>query len=119
MEAVRGLEFATFGQESADRVPSKATTLAFTRNAFDPMDFTPVCFTEYDNFERVTGNGAELAMAVLFLSGVQHYAETPAYATGHGVLADWELSDSQCWRRRTAWIRWPRRHATCRTTSSS
>ena len=42
MEAVRGLEFATFGQESADRVPSKATTLAFTRNAFDPMDFTPL-----------------------------------------------------------------------------
>lgn len=77
MEAVRGLEFATFDQESADRVPSKATTLAFTRNAFDPMDFTPVCFTEYDNFERVTGNGAELAMAVMFLSGVQHYAETP------------------------------------------
>lgn len=82
MEAVRGLEFATFGQESADRVPSKATTLAFTRNAFDPMDFTPVCFTEYDNFERVTGNGAELAMAVLFLSGVQHYAETPRGMTG-------------------------------------
>ncbi len=76
MEAVRGLEFATFDQESADKVPSKATTLAFIRNAFDPMDFTPVCFTEYDNFERVTGNGAELAMAVLFLSGVQHYGET-------------------------------------------
>jgi len=78
MEAIRGLEFATFDQESADKVPSKATSAAFIRNAFDPMDFTPVCFTEYDNFERVTGNGAELAMAVLFLSGVQHYAETPA-----------------------------------------
>ncbi len=67
MEAIRGLEYATFDQESADKVPSKATTLAFIRNAFDPMDFTPVCFTAYDNFERVTGNGAELAMAVLFL----------------------------------------------------
>lgn len=77
MEAIRGLEYATFDQESADKVPSKATTVAFIRNAFDPMDFTPVCFTSYDNFERVTGNGAELAMAVLFLSGVQHYAETP------------------------------------------
>jgi len=77
MEAIRGFEYATFGQENADRVPSKATTVMFTRNAFDPMDFTPVCFTSYDNFERVTGNGAELAMAVLFLSGVQHYAETP------------------------------------------
>lgn len=77
MEAVRGLEFATFDQATADLVASKATLLAFTRNAFDPMDFTPVCFTEYDNFRRVTGNGAELALAVLFLSGVQHYAETP------------------------------------------
>ncbi|MFZ2285705.1 MAG: glycoside hydrolase family 97 catalytic domain-containing protein [Bacteroidales bacterium] len=77
MEAIRGFEFATFDQATADLVASKATTLAFTRNAFDPMDFTPVCFTEYDNFRRVTGNGAELAMAVLFLSGVQHYAETP------------------------------------------
>jgi hypothetical protein len=78
MEAIRGLEFATFGQETADKVPAKATLLAFTRNAFDPMDFTPVCFNAYDNNKRVTGNGAELAQAVLFLSGVQHYAETPA-----------------------------------------
>lgn len=77
MEAIRGFEFATFDQATADLVASKATTLAFTRNAFDPMDFTPVCFTDYDNFKRVTGNGAELALAVLFLSGVQHYAETP------------------------------------------
>jgi hypothetical protein len=77
MEAVRGLEFATFGQESADKVPSKSTILPFTRNAFDPMDFTPVCFTDYDNNHRVTGNGAELAQAVIFLSGIQHYAETP------------------------------------------
>lgn len=82
MEAIRGLEYATFDQESADKVPSKATTAAFIRNTFDPMDFTPVCFTAYDNFERVTGNGAELAMAVLFLSGVQHYAETPRGMAG-------------------------------------
>jgi hypothetical protein len=82
MEAIRGFEYATFDQESADKVPSKATTVMFTRNAFDPMDFTPVCFTSYDNFERVTGNGAELAMAVLFLSGVQHYAETPRGMAG-------------------------------------
>lgn len=77
MEAIRGFEFATFGQESANRVPVKSTIIPFTRNAFDPMDYTPVCFTEYDNNYRVTGNGAELAQAVIFLSGVQHYAETP------------------------------------------
>jgi alpha-glucosidase len=77
MEAIRGLEYATFTQETADKVPAKSTTIPFTRNVFDPMDFTPVCFNEYDNNLRVTGNGAELAQAVVFLSGVQHYAETP------------------------------------------
>jgi hypothetical protein len=50
------------------------------------MDFTPVCFTEYDNNKRVTGNGAELALAVLFLSGVQHYAET---AQGMSTVPDY------------------------------
>jgi alpha-glucosidase len=78
MESIRGLEYATFGQETADKVPSKATTVSFIRNAFDPMDFTPVCFNEYDNNKRVTGNGSELAQAVIFLSGVQHYAEIPS-----------------------------------------
>jgi hypothetical protein len=77
MESVRGFEYATFGQETADRVPTKSTILPFTRNIFDPMDFTPVCFNEYDNNKRITGNGAELAQAVIFVSGVQHYAESP------------------------------------------
>jgi hypothetical protein len=78
MEAIRGLEYATFGQETADLVPHKSTLLTYTRNIFDPMDFTPVCFTEYDNNKRITQNGAELAQAVIFLSGIQHYAEIPA-----------------------------------------
>lgn len=33
-----------------------------------------------------------------------HYAGTPEYATGHGVSADWKLSDSRCRLLRTAWI---------------
>ena len=33
-----------------------------------------------------------------------HYADTPEYATGHGVSADWELVDGLCRRLRTAWI---------------
>jgi hypothetical protein len=78
MEAIRGLEYATFGQETADKVPAKVATVPFTRNAYDPMDFTPVCFNEYDNNKRITGNGAELAQAVILLSGVQHYGEIPS-----------------------------------------
>ncbi len=33
-----------------------------------------------------------------------HYADTPEYATGHGVSADWEIVDGACHVIRTAWI---------------
>jgi len=33
-----------------------------------------------------------------------HYAETPSYATGHGVSAEWEVVDGACRLLRTAWI---------------
>ena len=33
-----------------------------------------------------------------------HYADTPEYATGHGVSAEWKLVDGQCRSIRTAWI---------------
>lgn len=78
MEAVKGFEFVTFAQENADRQPAHCAILPFTRNVFDPMDFTPVCFSEVPNLRRKTSNAFELALAVLFQSGVQHYAEKPA-----------------------------------------
>ena len=33
-----------------------------------------------------------------------HYADTPAYATGHGVSAEWDMVDGGCHVLRTAWI---------------
>ncbi|MBD3237763.1 MAG: helicase, partial [Candidatus Eisenbacteria bacterium] len=33
-----------------------------------------------------------------------HYADTPAYATGHGVSAEWELEHGACRLLRTTWI---------------
>ena len=33
-----------------------------------------------------------------------HYADTPAFATGHGVSADWHIVDGACRRLRTTWI---------------
>ncbi len=33
-----------------------------------------------------------------------HYADTPEYATGHGVSAEWDLLDGECRVLRTAWI---------------
>jgi hypothetical protein len=33
-----------------------------------------------------------------------HYADTPEYATGHGISADWEVADGTCQVVRTAWM---------------
>ena len=33
-----------------------------------------------------------------------HYADTPEYASGHGVSADWDLVDGACHVLRTTWI---------------
>ena len=33
-----------------------------------------------------------------------HYADTPAFATGHGVSADWTLENDECRQVRTTWI---------------
>jgi len=81
-EAVRGLEFTTFTQEDQDAVPVHAAMLPFTRNLFDPMDFTPMVFGDIPNIRRATRNGFELAESVLFLSGIQHFAETPEGMAG-------------------------------------
>lgn len=77
MEAVHGFEMITFNQSSADLAPSHIAMLPFTRNLFDPMDFTPTTFGEIPGIKRRTTNGFELALPVLMLSGLQHIAETP------------------------------------------
>jgi hypothetical protein len=76
-EAVRGLEFVTFSQKNAEDEPTHAAMLPFTRNVFDPMDFTPMVLDHIKGVDRRTSSAFELALSVLFTSGVQHYAETP------------------------------------------
>jgi hypothetical protein len=79
MEAVRGLEYITFGQDNANQEPTHAATLPFARNIFDPMDFTPMALDRInDRVQRRTTSAFELALSVLFTSGIQHYAEIPA-----------------------------------------
>jgi hypothetical protein len=78
MEAIKGEEYVTFAQANADEEPTHATMLPFTRNVFDPMDFTPVALDRINNrVQRRTTSAFELALAVLFTSGIQHYAEIP------------------------------------------
>ncbi len=76
-EAIRGLEFTTFDQKDEDAVPGHAVNAAMIRNLFDPMDFTPMVFGDKANIKRATRDGFELAESVLFLSGIQHFAEIP------------------------------------------
>jgi alpha-glucosidase len=78
MESIKGMEFITFEQKNADEEPAHATTIPFTRNLFDPMDFTPMSLYKIPKIERKTSAAFELATAVLFQSGIQHLAETPA-----------------------------------------
>jgi hypothetical protein len=77
VEAVKGLEFVTFEQANADREATHCAMLPFTRNLFDPMDFTPMTLGDIPNIERKTSNGFQLALPVLFLSGIQHLVTTP------------------------------------------
>jgi hypothetical protein len=51
--------------------PAHDVTLAFTRNAIGAMDYTPVAFS-------ASGSEAHaLAQAIVFESGLQHYADAP------------------------------------------
>ncbi|MBC7407284.1 MAG: glycoside hydrolase family 97 catalytic domain-containing protein [Arcicella sp.] len=76
-EAIKGEEFITFIQADANLQPSHCTIIPFTRNVFDPMDFTPMVLDSIPNIKRITTPAFELALPVLFLSGIQHIAETP------------------------------------------
>ncbi|MFI7642625.1 glycoside hydrolase family 97 catalytic domain-containing protein [Nonomuraea sp. NPDC049400] len=51
--------------------PAHYLSLAFTRNVQGPMDFTPCTFTGV----RTISAGFELALSVIFESGVQHFAD--------------------------------------------
>lgn len=77
-EAIKGQEFITFFQEIADLQPSHCAMIPFARNVFDPMDFTPMVLDSIPNIQRRTTKTFELALPVLFLSGIHHIAEIPS-----------------------------------------
>lgn len=81
MEAVKGFEFITFDQNNANQEMFFATTLPFTRNVFDPMDYTPVCLYKTGKTQLLTTAGFQLALAVVFTSGIQHYPDLPEAMT--------------------------------------
>lgn len=78
MEAVKGMEYCTFEQANADRQPQHAAVLPFTRNVIGSMDFTPIVLDpKIRGVELVTQPVFELALAVVFESGIQHFGLVP------------------------------------------
>jgi hypothetical protein len=51
-------------------------TLPFTRNVIGPMDYTPCAFSDSQH-PHITTHAHELALTVLFESGLQHLADKP------------------------------------------
>lgn len=75
-EGVRGAEWYNNGPEFTTTAPEHNTILPFTRNVVGAMDYTPVTFTN-SQFPHITSYGHELALSVVFESGIQHMADRP------------------------------------------
>lgn len=98
MEAIKGFEFTTFTQDDQNAVAQHVATALFTRNIFDPMDFTPMAFGDIPNIKRMTENSFELAESVLMISGIQHFAEIPeGMATAPDYVKDFLRELPRTW----------------------
>jgi alpha-glucosidase len=76
LEAVRGAEWYNNGPDFTTTAPEHNTILPFTRNVVGAMDYTPVTFTN-SQFPHITSYGHEIALSVVFESGLQHLADRP------------------------------------------
>lgn len=75
MEAVRGAEQYAFDPRYPDTAVWHNAILPFTRNVIGPMDYTPVTFSD-QQFPHRTTNAHELALAVVYESPLQHFADS-------------------------------------------
>lgn len=76
-EAVYGAEWYNNTSILTDKAATHNTTLPFTRNIIGSMDYTPVTFSDSQH-EHKTSFAHELALAVVFESGLQHFADRPS-----------------------------------------
>lgn len=76
-EGIRGAEWYNNGPEFTATAPEHNTVIPFTRNVVGSMDYTPVTFTN-SQFPHITSYGHELALSVVFESGIQHMADRPS-----------------------------------------
>ena len=76
MESVYGAEWYNNGPAMTTRAASHNATIPFTRNVIGPMDYTPGTFSD-SQFPHITTYAHELALPVLFESGLQHMPDRP------------------------------------------
>ena len=75
-EGVYGAEWYNNVGTFAGKAASHNATLPFTRNIIGPMDYTPCAFSDSQH-PHTTTHAHELALTVLFESGLQHLADRP------------------------------------------
>ncbi len=76
MEAVYGAEWYNNNPRMTNAAPAHNATLPFTRNVIGPMDYTPCTFSDSQH-KHITTDCHELALPILFESGLQHMADRP------------------------------------------
>lgn len=80
-EAVYGAEWYNNKNVLTDKAACHNVTLPFTRNVIGSMDYTPGTFTDSQH-PHITTHAHELALTILFESGIQHMPDRPsAYRT--------------------------------------
>lgn len=75
-EAVYGAEWYNNVPTFTDKAAAHNATLPFTRNVIGPMDYTPCAFSDSQH-PHITTHAHELALTVLYESGLQHMADRP------------------------------------------
>jgi hypothetical protein len=76
MEGIYGAEWYNNYELMTTLAPPHNATVVYTRNVIGPMDYTPGTFSD-SQFPHITTNAHELALPVLFESGIQHMADRP------------------------------------------
>lgn len=75
-EGVYGAEWYNNVPTFTSQAARHNATLPFTRNVIGPMDYTPCAFSDSQH-PHITSPAHELALTVLFESGLQHLADRP------------------------------------------
>ena len=75
-EGVYGAEWYNNVPTFTDRAACHNATLPYTRNVVGPMDYTPCAFSNSQH-PHITSHAHELALTVLYESGLQHLADRP------------------------------------------